>query len=135
MSKSPMKLGTAEKKIIIVFLYYLVLEVVALVSFVLNSGTSDDFKVSLLYYFGCESEIPGHCDCYRNSALQFTFSGVSDSAYILFALYPLVNLVYALDFRELKEIISVYFQKAHSSAVADTTLSKMKPKNDQMTTM
>ena len=119
-----MKIGTAEAKILIIFFYYIVLEVVALVSFVLNSQTIGDFAVSLHNYFDCESELPGYCDCYRQSALRFTFSGVSDTAYILFALYPLVNLVYAIDFKQLKEIISVYFT-AKRSTVADTTMSKI----------
>ena len=115
MSKSLINLGTAERKVVIIFFYYLVLEVVVLVSFVLNSQTIGDFTVSLQNYFHCESELPGHCDCYRQSALQFTFSGVSDTAYILFALYPLVNLVYAIDFKKLKEMISFCFQAKSSS--------------------
>lgn len=134
MSKSPMKLGTAEKKIIIVFSYYLVLEVVALASFVLNSQTSDEFSYSLSYYFACESKLPGRCDCYRNSALQFTFSGLSDTAYILFALYPLVNLVYAVEFNELKKNIMLHFQ-VKSTAAVDIVMSKAESKNKLTTSI
>lgn len=127
MSKSPMKLGTAEKKIIIVFSYYLLLEVVALASFVQNSQTSDEFTDSLSSYFACESKLPGHCDCYRNSALQFTFSGLSDTAYILFALYPLVNLVYAVEFNELKKHIVLLFQAKSTARDSTRAESKIEP--------
>ena len=97
-------MGSANKKIFIVFCYYVLLGVIALASFVLNTKTSKDFISSLSTYFACESEMPRKCESYREEALRFTYPGMSDASYFIVALYPLVNLVYTFDFGEVKQV-------------------------------
>ena len=131
MFKCSLKIGNAEKKIIVVFSYYLVLEVVALASLVLNLMANEKFTNVLTYYFTCERIMPGSCECFRKAALKLTFSGVSNATNILFALYPLVNLVYAFNFMELKGITSRYLQRRFAVTKTDTSEST----NDKATSI
>ena len=109
-SKNPVKLGTAEKKVLIVFLYYVLLGVISLVSFGISIQTGSIYTSALKSYFACERTNPGNCDDERAAAAQSTFPGLTDTTYILLALYPLVNLVYAFNFNELKEIWNMQFK-------------------------
>ena len=122
-SKSSRKLGTAEKKVLIVFLYYVLLGIVALASFGINIRTVNAFVSALSAYFACESTTPGNCESSRNTALQNTFPGLTNTTYILLALFPLVNLVYAFNFNELKEILHKWFNVIWFSSRPDTVES------------
>ena len=121
-SESPIRLGTAEKKVLIVFLYYVLLGIIALASFGINTRTLKAFVSALEVYFLCESARSGNCEQSRNTALQYSFSGLTDTSYILLALFPLVNLVYAFNFNELKEILHIRLKVKWNSTSKPGTL-------------
>ena len=97
-SKNHAPLGSVEKKILIVFCYYLLLGIMSLASIQLNATTNKSLVKSIALYFGCESTAQQNCDTYRTDALKFTYHEVTDAAYVLVALFPLMNLVYAFNF-------------------------------------
>ncbi|KAL5491673.1 hypothetical protein EMCRGX_G017005 [Ephydatia muelleri] len=118
--------GSADKKVFIVFCYYVILGVVSLVAFELNSKTSTQFISSLATYFACERETPGKCESYRKIAINFTYPGISDAMYIILALYPLVNLVYAFDFHGFKYACSSFLQPSQVSSPIIGKKSKLR---------
>ena len=118
--------GSADKKVFIVFCYYVILGVVSLVAFELNSKTSTQFISSLATYFACERETPGKCESYRKTAINFTYPGISDAMYIILALYPLVNLVYAFDFHGFKHACSSFLQPSQVSSPIIGKKSKLR---------
>eukprot|EP00731_Ephydatia_muelleri_P010669 Em0005g1255a len=124
-SKSPIRLGTAEKKVLIVFIYYVLLGIIALAAFGINVRTGNAFAIALVAYFACESTMPGNCEASRNKALNNTFPGLTDTAYILLALFPLVNLVYAFNFNELKDILYERFKMKWPTSRRDTLESTL----------
>ena len=85
-----------QKKIMIVFCYYLLLGIISLAAIELNATTNRSLEKSISSYFVCESTAQGGCDQYRMDALKYTFHQLTDTAYVLVSLFPLVNLIYAL---------------------------------------
>ena len=118
-------MGSADKKIFIVFCYYVLIGVIVLAAFVLNSKTSTDFISSLAIYFACERETPRKCESYRNDLFKFTYSGVSDASYVILALYPLVNLVYAFDLGELKQVWCLLVRPSRLSKAIASRMSRV----------
>ena len=104
-SSNPFKFGTAEKKLIAVFCYYMVLAVVALTAFTLSTRNNALFARDVQVYFFCEQS--GHnpsSPCSRSFIGELTYPSVTTSSYILLAISPVVNLVYAVDIQELKQL-------------------------------
>lgn len=137
-SKSPIKLGTAEKKVLIVFIYYVLLGVTALAAFSLNSRVSNDFVDSLMIYFACEGTTPGNCEKAKSTVSKNSFSYLTDIVYMLLALFPLVNLVYVVHFSDLRKICTTCFHLMHFSrgekAFTNVTYSTRGSKNSVLET-
>ena len=107
-TKQTNKSGTAERKILIVFIYYVLLAAISLVAFSLSIKSIDQFIAEVLKYFKCESrgvDPDNHCDKYINSYLKHRQVALISMSHILLGLYPVVNLVYVVNIRELKKLI------------------------------
>lgn len=103
-SQSPFKIGAAERKLLIVFCYYVVLAVISLTSFTMSTRDASAIATHTLEYFLCEQG--GHnpeTPCSRAAIDEMTDPVISTMSYILLGLFPIVNLVYALNVQELKE--------------------------------
>ena len=103
----------------------MLLGIIALAAFGINVRTGNAFATALVAYFACESTMPGKCEASRNTALNNTFPGLTDTAYILLALFPLVNLVYAFNFNELKGILYGRFKVKWPISRGDTLESTL----------
>ena len=114
-SKGPMALGTAEIKVLIIFFYYLILGSIVLASIELSARKNNTAVTSLGLYFACESIAPGNCERFRNDALQNTYRSLTNTSFILLALFPLVNLVYAINFSSLKNLCSLVLRVKKAS--------------------
>ena len=75
----------------------------SLASIELNATTNRRLKSSISLYFQCEGTAQGNCNSYKEDALKYTFHEVTDTAYILVALFPLMNLIYAFQFGRWKD--------------------------------
>lgn len=121
-SKSPMPLGTAEIKILIIFSYYFLLGSIVLAAIELDAKVYSNLVTAIALYFACESTAPGNCDSFRNNALKYTYHSLTNTAYIFLALFPLVNLVYAINFSDLKELCCT---KCRTKKSADVVLTSV----------
>lgn len=122
-TKFPIAIGTAERKILFALCYYLVLSVFALTSFTLGTRNGGTFAEQLFNHFACERngqdpENPNLCD--RNDFRQLSNPEVTAVVFILLSLFPVVNLVYALNVMELMEKCNMCRRSR-----AKTTLSTM----------
>ena len=99
--------GNAEKKLLILFLFNMLIGMLGLIDYALLVTIRNDVKKPVFNYFTCESATPGNCEMYRDDALQQQqkYQGLTYTVYILIALFPLVNLVYIFSYNELKKII------------------------------
>ena len=70
----------------------------SLASIELNATSNKSLVKLVSLYFGCESTAQENCDTYRRDALKFTYPEVTDAAYVLVALFPLINFIYAFNF-------------------------------------
>ena len=98
------KIGTAEKKILMALSYYVLVTVFSLMSFTLTTRNSGPFVMQLQAYFACEGrgrDPDNPCD--RNNFQQLAYPGVATTSNVLLGLFPAVNLLYVLNIRELKD--------------------------------
>ena len=97
-------IGTAERKILIVFVYYVFLAVFALLTFSLSIRNEDQFITEVLKYFKCESKgIDPDNTCDTNGYLKHRQVALISISHILLGLYPVVNLIFVINFQELKK--------------------------------
>lgn len=101
-SKSPFKLSTAEKKLLIVFCYYILLGAFALHTFVLSTRNAKRRVDKFSDHFKCEASGSG-ADCSKSELVTFTFPWHSIISNMLFGLFPAVNLIFVTNIQELKQ--------------------------------
>ena len=102
------KTDTAERKILIVLVYYVLLAAISLLTFSLSIKNTDQFIAEVLKYFKCEShgiDHNNHCDKYINSYQKHRQVALISMSHVLLGLYPVVNLIYIVNIPELKEYI------------------------------
>ena len=103
LKNNPFGLNVAERKLLIIFCYYVVSTVVNLTAFSDFASKSDIFEVELNRYFACE--LAGHDP---SNPCPRTFEGVWTEvpviiAYGLHGILPLVNLIFVVSLQELRE--------------------------------
>ncbi len=104
-----MRMSTAEKKILIVFCYYILLGVIALTAFTLSVKDNEIVAHEYETYFLCESKgidpnNPDECD--RSGFEQYQTTGLTVCGYILVGIFPAVNLIFVVNIKELKGFFS-----------------------------
>ena len=114
--KNPFKFGTPEKKLLIIFSYYIVYHVIGYIYYILAIKNLKDGSTEFQKYFTCESN--GHdpenpCDKSRLGELH---QPVLEALTIIFLyLIPVVNLVFVFDFQQALSFCSMLSKKAISS--------------------
>ena len=89
---------------IIILGYFIIFGVSALTTFGVTLWNGQNFRKELVSYFLCESTgTNGDKVCSRMGIEQFSTPILIALTLLLFGLYPLVNLVYAVQIQELKQ--------------------------------
>ena len=103
-SSSPFTFGTTEKKLLIGFSYYLVAAVVNLTILTLFARNASVVANNLQKYFFCEQGgfNPSNPCSLPNDIYNQPY--ISSLGHILLSLLPIVNLIYAVNIVELKEV-------------------------------
>lgn len=103
---NPLKIGAAERKILIVFCYYVLVAVISLVAFTIATRHSKPVSKQILKHFQCESNgYNPNEPCDRGVFEDITYPELYAMSYILLGVFPLVNLTYAVNFGEIRKII------------------------------
>ena len=101
---NPLKIGRAEKKLLVIIIYLVVLAVVALATFTTFSRTTPLFIKRLLEYFDCEQPGPSSSEPCDKSGLENLNNPIPASiTYVLLALLPWLSLIFTVNISELKE--------------------------------
>ena len=104
LSKSPFKIDTAERKILIIFCYYVLLGVIALITFTLATRDNGRLLEEITGYFRCEfTGIDAQNPCDRSRYQALLNPELNCISYILLGIFPVVNLVFAVNVEELKQ--------------------------------
>ncbi len=106
-SKSVLSFGVPEKKLVIIFVYFIAFEVSSLISFSLSQRNASQLMQEIGKYFTCE--LNGHdpaSPCNRTAFERYQHPTVGIFSNILLFLVPLVNLVYVVDFKLLRSKMS-----------------------------
>ena len=109
-TKSPITFGTAERKLIIVFLYYITLGAVSLTGFTLFARYAEGNIVATAEYFDCE-KMGGQNNTQECSLNTVVYPSMALVSYTLLGLFPAINLVFAVNTKELKSAFEQLFVK------------------------
>ena len=96
----------AERKIVIIFCYYVLLVVIALIAFSATTRNGVRFAAALADYWRCELtgvDPENPCDELRASLEGLSFPVLTSCSYILLGISPAVHLVFAVNISELKQ--------------------------------
>ena len=111
MSKNPLSLTTAEKKLLIVFCYYIILQVVAFIHFSLTRQASEVIQGEFFRYFLCEQngDDPDN-RCSRSGFENLINPVVAILSFTLSLLATVVNFVFVISYRDLKQKLKSTFR-------------------------
>ena len=105
-SKQLFKIGTAERKILIIFCYYVLLVTIALTAFTVTTRNIGQFAAAVADYWRCELtgvDPENPCDGLIAPFRDRTHPVLTSFSFILLGLFPAVNLVFAVNISELKQ--------------------------------
>ena len=125
MSKSSTMIGSAERKLLIILCYYVLLVVISLTGFTVSLRSSGLYISALLQYMQCEATgVDPENPCNRASFEEQTHPALTTLAYVLLWIFPAVNLIFAINISELKEKFKTWrgqAAKRSSSSETNTT--------------
>ena len=98
----PLKFGAPERKILFTLCYYVFMTVFALTRFTIIVRNSGFVMSAITEHFLCQAQ-GRNPDCDRNAFRQYSFPYMSAISLALIAFFPAINLVYAVNVRELKD--------------------------------
>ena len=109
--KKVLKMRSGEVKVLIISCYYAIFAVFIVTTFTItNVQKHEQFTSDITTYFMCEAAgTVRECD---KSFVDHTGDIFTILSIILIGLFPIVNLIYVLNIRELKQKISKYFPKS-----------------------
>ena len=93
-------IGTAERKILLVFVYYILVGVLVLTGFSLGISTGDEKYKATVEYLQCEAN--GH-----NNTCEYDpphYPAITLIINVLLGLFPAIILVFAVNVREMKAV-------------------------------
>ena len=127
-SKNIFKIGSSERKILLIICYYIISTVINLTAFADFSHKSDLFQERLAKYFACEQF--GHDPsnpCDRQPFEETLSSALIILSYGFHGTLPLLNLVFAVNINDLKGKCFRFrnSQKVDIKKVKNTTSSTM----------
>ena len=115
-SKTKIHFGTAERKLLVILCYYVLLGSEALVAFALNARDTPAYVNAFIMYLICESSgsgTSGKCES-ELKAYEYTNHvniGSGYLAYVLVGLLPAVGLLYVMQFGEVKRCCTLCIKR------------------------
>ena len=118
-------IGSAERKLLIILCYYVLLVVISLTGFTVSLRSSGLYISALLQYMHCEATgVDPENPCNRAPFEEQTYPALTTLAYVLLWIFPAVNLIFAINISELKEKFKTWHGQAakrSSSSETNTT--------------
>lgn len=122
-------LSAAEKKIILIFLYYIVLASTDLTAFTIGISFVEQYRSAINDHFICESVRTNlTATCPEDFHSFRTAESLSIITYCLLGLFPIVNLLFAVNVQEVKNKLNRWCSRVNSrSRTASTSLKTITP--------
>lgn len=100
---SRIRLSTAEKKLLILLCYYIAVVLLSLIAWTIEIRNQYRLSAALVGYFECEATgIQSGVSCNREEFEQYSITELFAVGYILLSSLPAVNLIFAVNFTDLK---------------------------------
>ena len=120
MLKHPFQIGIAERKILIILCYYVLLAMVALTGVSVPLRKAERLANAITEYWQCETAgVDPFCNRLRASFEKQTNPRIITLAYVLLWIFPAVNLIFAVNIGELKQKFKTWRGQATPSHKAN----------------
>ena len=125
-------LSAAEIKLLIIFFYYIILGIIDIIGFSINVTTASSVRKSIQTNFLCERyRNDSSYNCNKDYLDIRLADGFAVVTYVLLALFTYINLLFALNFREIKlkfkKCIIRWASEEYRTKMTMTTASGDKP--------
>ncbi len=101
------RIGTAEKKLLVVFCYFTILCSLALTTLTLRTRFGTDYSQSLVEYFRCElSGYNPKEPCTKSEIRRYSFPYIGAISFLVIGIYPVMTLIFALNIQNIRNICS-----------------------------
>ena len=103
-------IGTAERKILIVICYCIMLVMVVMTGYIIVSRNEEVVMAAIKEYWQCEAigiDPDRPCIEMRASFEELTYPGLNILAYLIFGLSPAINLIFVVNIKELKKKLKI----------------------------
>ena len=112
MSKHSFQIGTAQRKLLIILCYYVLLAMVALTGVSIPLRNAEQLTNVLTEYWQCEAAgIDPENPCNRASVEQQSNPALITISYVLLWIFPAVNLIFAINIREIRQKFKTWSSK------------------------
>jgi len=121
------KFGVPEVKILILSIYFVAFGIVTLISLSVGIRDSDIIADKLLKYILCQASGYANidsCAAERNELESKLQPGLSSATYILLGLLPWSNLLYAIQFTDVKRALQKVKSVLQHLILTSTTITK-----------
>ena len=125
-SKQLLTISTAERKLLMVFCYYVLLDVLALMAFTITTRNIEQFEAAVTNYWQCELtgvDPENSCDALIASYREFSNPVLASFAFVILGSSPAVNLIFAVNINELKQKFKTWCRCAAISREGPSTSS------------
>ncbi len=102
-------LNKAERKLIIIFTYYMVFATLTLVYYSIVTGNYDNFEEAVIDYFSCEAGGYNPVSPCPKDYEQYTYPELQATIYIVMGFIPSVNLIYVIDVQRMRKEVTEWF--------------------------
>ena len=109
-----------------VFCYYVLLDVLALMAFTITTRNIEQFEAAVTNYWQCELtgvDPENPCDALIASYREFSNPVLSSFAFLILGSSPAVNLIFAVNISELKQKFKTWCRCAAMSREGPSTSS------------
>ena len=139
LEQSKNKIGMAERKILIVFVYYVVVIVLIVLGSTLRVREREEFTSQISCYFQCESKgVDPNNPCDTSGIFNPAAIIMSTVSFVLLALFPLANFIFVLNTGELRkrceELLPCLFKRTIKVEEVNTTTSSKNSTTDMLVT-
>ena len=135
MSTHPFQIGTAERKLLIILCYYVLLAIVALTGVSIPLRNAEPLANALIEYWQCEAAgIDPDNPCSRASIEQQSNPALITISYVLLWLFPAVNLIFAVNIKEIRQKFKTWSSKTATPTDSSSEANAVPQLNRSRTT-
>ena len=119
-----LSISTAEKKILLFLLYYMIFIIIVTIYAGLRLATSEELAAAMEANFLCEATGSNN-ECTRSAIEQYSYPVLTGIAQIMMGFVPAMSVIFVIQWNETRNVISNWFRKTKGRDTTHTSIKGM----------